>query len=80
MGTLNVEEVDLAAVTERIRRRTGGELLQPELAGRTTMRDMVADDLRCSLLEAETIVDTLVARGFVRSTHDSDGRALWRIG
>jgi hypothetical protein len=35
------------------------------LAGRTAFRDAVVEVLRCSELEAELIVDTLVARGFL---------------
>jgi hypothetical protein len=34
------------------------------LDGRTALRDAVVEELRCSELEAEEIVDTLVARGF----------------
>ncbi len=77
---LDVESVDLASVTESLRRRFGAELLQDELPGRTMIRDAVVEQLGCSMLEAESIVDTMVLRGFVRVAHGAEGLPLWKIG
>ena len=49
-----------------------------EIAGRSKMRDLVAAHLGCSLLEAEELVDTLIARGFARLERDPEGRVGWR--
>jgi hypothetical protein len=61
-----IEEVDLAELTSSLQQRFAGEALSGYLDGRTVLRDAVAAELECSELEAEEIVDTLVARGFVR--------------
>jgi hypothetical protein len=80
MGTLDLEAVDLASVTEVMRQRIGTHLAQAELPGRTILRDAVAEHLGCSMLEAEGVVDTLVARGFVRMDRDPSAPPCWRIG
>lgn len=49
------------------------------IVGRTQLRDEVARDLKCSLLEAEQIVDTMVARGFLSERRDPDGMVHWTI-
>ncbi len=84
MHSLNIEEVDLAELTESLRRRFAGAAPIGYLDGRTALRDAVAAELGCSELEAEDIVDTLVARGFVRYEGDpraalDEGRA-WSLG
>jgi hypothetical protein len=63
---LLIEEVDLAELTASLRSRLAGVAPVGYLDGRTALRDAVGDVLGCSALEAEEIVDTLVARGFVR--------------
>ena len=40
--------------------------MEGEVVGRTVLRDAVAHHLRCSQLRAEMVVDTLIARGFIR--------------
>jgi len=81
---LSLEEVDLAEVTAALRRRFSGAAPAGYLDGRTALRDAVVDELRCSELEAEELVDTLVARGFIRYEGDpsaplEDGRP-WSLG
>lgn len=71
MATLDVEAIDLSAVAGTLRMRLS-EAIPDALEGRTLMRDVVAEHLGASLLEAEEIVDTLVDRGFVRLA------ATWR--
>ncbi len=79
-STLDIEEVDLASLTEALRARLGPAVVAEELPGRTAVRDVVADRLGCSMLEAEHIVDTLVARAFVRFERGRYGRPSWHIG
>jgi hypothetical protein len=67
---LAVEEVDLAVLVEALSSRFGRTPPSGYLGGRTALRDAVADELGCSDLEAEELVDTLVARGFVRYEGD----------
>jgi hypothetical protein len=81
---LSIEDVDLAELTALIRARFAGAAPVGYLVGRTALRDAVAEQLECSTLEAEEIVDTLVARGFLRYEGDpsaalDDGRG-WSLG
>jgi hypothetical protein len=79
-----IEEVDLAELTSSLQQRFERAAPRGYLDGRTALRDAVADELECSELEAEDIVDTLVARGFVRYEGDPCAfmqEALpWRFG
>lgn len=78
MATLDIEQVDLAALVEAIRSRLAAPIAGAVI-GRTQMRDVVAEDLRCSLLEAEQLVDTLIAAGLARLERDCDGREVWHL-
>jgi hypothetical protein len=83
MGQLAVEDVDLATLTESLRERFTGARPLGYLEGRTALRDAAALELECSELEAEDIIETLVARGFIRYEGDpqaelDDGRA-WSL-
>jgi hypothetical protein len=83
VGRLAVEDIDLAQLTAALRTRFGGVGPVGYLDGRTALRDAVAEELVCSTLEAEEIVDTLVARGFARYEGDpsaalDDGRG-WSL-
>ena len=80
---LAVEDVDLAELTASLRSRFAGAAPTGYLDGRSALRDAVTEELTCSTLEAEEIVDTLVARGFVRYEGDptaalDDGRG-WSL-
>jgi hypothetical protein len=73
----------LAELTAALRARFGGAAPAGYLDGRTALRDAVAERLECSTLEAEEIVDTLVAQGFARYEGDpaaalDDGRS-WSL-
>jgi hypothetical protein len=74
---LDVEQVDLAELLAILRHREND--LEESLAGRSLMRDIVAAHLGCSMLEAENLVDTLIARGFAHLERDSEGRERWRL-
>jgi hypothetical protein len=81
---LSIEEIDLAELTASLRARFAGAAPVGYLDGRTALRDAVGDALGCSALEAEEIVDTLVARGFVRYQGDPaaavDNERGWSLG
>ena len=77
-----LEDLDLAQLSACLRERLAGASPAGYLDGRTALRDAVADELQCSQLEAEEIVDTLVARGFARYEGDpaaavDDERGWW---
>lgn len=79
---MDPKAVDLAALAERLRERVSTFPISGYLIGKTWLRDAVASDLDCSLLEAERMVDTLVARGFLEYTGDPSEAASagdWRI-
>jgi hypothetical protein len=61
-----LDDVDLLPLAKALQRLFGGALEAGYLDGRTRLRDAVAAELDCSDLEAEALVDTLEARGFVR--------------
>jgi hypothetical protein len=77
MAKLDVEQVDLAELASVLRPHEAE--LVGAITGRSQMRDIVASYLECSLLEAEELVDTLVARGFARMKRDREGREGWRL-
>lgn len=85
MTPTSLEEIDLIALTDRLREELGDTLGEGYLDGRTILRDAVARDLGCSDYEAEELVDTLEMGGYIRfpklrdETH-SDRSALWHIG
>lgn len=72
------EEIDLAAVARELR-ATLGAPIEGAIVGRTVVRDAVAQQLQCSLLEAEQLVDTMIGRGFLIPTETSGGLTVWRF-
>lgn len=73
MEHFDPESIDLAELTSQLRERCG-HCIEDVVVGRTLLRDEVVRSLDCSMLEAEQLVDTLIARGFVRQGALSDGR------
>jgi hypothetical protein len=63
---LEPETIDLADVVDGLLGIFENRLPSGYLLGRTVLRDAVTRLLGCSLLEAEDIVDTMVARGFLK--------------
>ncbi len=78
---MRLQEIDLASLAINIR----SALPFPAtgyLYGKTELRDATVKLLDCSLLEAEQLVDTMVARGFV--SYDAEGETaedpgVWRF-
>lgn len=77
------EEVDLEDLAEKLDQAFGSVPPIGYLPGRTVLRDAVVDQLCCSQLQAEEVVDTMVDRGFLRyqgPTADGvDDLEPWRI-
>lgn len=73
MEYFDPESVDLAELVSELR-ESCGHCIEDVVVGRTLLRDQVVRRLNCSMLEAEQLVDTLIARGFVRQGELSDGR------
>lgn len=72
------EDIDLAALTHTIRRAFDAPI-EGTVVGRTRLRDAVAGQLRCSQLQAEQLVDTLIGRGLLTLEKTRDGAAVWRF-
>jgi hypothetical protein len=84
---IDPEAVDLLDVTRRVAGAFGIRLRGGMLEGKTRLRDWVVRDLDCSESEAERIVDTLQARGFIRflvpaaSGNPTDSaEGIWQLG
>lgn len=73
MEYFDPESIDLAELVSELR-ESCGHCIEDVVVGRTLLRDQVVRRLNCSMLEAEQLVDTLIARGFVRQGELSDGR------
>ena len=78
MAKLDVESVDLAKLVDIVRECDPAALMGA-IAGRTTMRDAIAAELGCSLLEAEELVDTMVGRNFLRLERAEGGIDRWMV-
>lgn len=75
---IDPEGIDLAVLIG-VLRRICGESVAGAVIGRTRLRDEVARHLGCSLLMGERVVDTMIARGFIRQEVHSDGWVYWAI-
>jgi hypothetical protein len=65
--TLDPTSVDLLTLSKRLAQTLGtATITAGNLEGKTVLRDATMTLLSCSALEAEKLVDTLVARGFAR--------------
>jgi hypothetical protein len=76
---LNDEPTDLAELTEAIRSRVG-DSVDGAVLGRTRLRDAAQDELGCSAIEADRIVETMALRGLVRLARDPLGHSKWNLG
>ncbi|HEX4337264.1 MAG TPA: hypothetical protein VH062_15215 [Polyangiaceae bacterium] len=73
------ELVDLAQVTERLQTLCG-TVVEGAIVGRTRLRDAAVDELGCSELEGEALIDTMIARGFVVRRSDISGAVEGVLG
>ncbi len=82
---MRIEDVDLADLTERIRRHIPPtEPPVGYLRGRSYFRDVLVHELQISEFEAETLVDTLELNGYLRFEGDPSERSRaesrWHVG
>jgi len=77
------ETIDLADIAAELAAIFAGGPPLGYVPGRTVMRDAVVSKLDCSQLQAEEIVDTMIARGFLiyegSATDAVDLVLPWRI-
>ena len=77
------ETIDLACIAADLATTFAGKPPLGYLPGRTVMRDAVVSQLNCSQLQAEEIIDTMTARGFLvyegSATDAVDLVLPWRI-
>jgi hypothetical protein len=78
MRRFDVEDIDLELLAQQLR-DTFGPSVEGAVIGRTRLRDAVGYQLGCSLLEAEALVDTMVARRFVVARRDLAAGVEWWI-
>jgi hypothetical protein len=73
-----LEEIDLAQLARSLRARAGHPA-RGWLHGKTELRDGTVALLGCSQLEAEHIVDTMIARGILQyDAPPEDPEGTWR--
>lgn len=80
---MNLEDVDLSMVLDQLRPELGAGVVG-YLRGKARMRDLLVEQRGYSIVEAEQVIDTLEARGFLEFEGDPSSRsqaeALWRPG
>lgn len=69
MDRLDPESIDLLALTKHLARVFSGGA-QGYVVGRTRLRDAVVGRLRCSELQGEELVDTLIMRHLIEFSGD----------
>ena len=67
------EETDLAQLASDLRRIFADKPPIGYLPGKTALRDAVVSSLRCSQLDAELVVDTMISGGYLRYSGDPAG-------
>jgi len=71
----SIDEIDLAALAEELRRFFYSDPPVGYLRGKTAFRDALVQAHGCSSTQAEELVDTLEARGFLRFGGDPNRRS-----
>lgn len=75
--------IDLFDVVHRLYLRYGEGGPDDYLAGKTEMRDLVVQQLPCSSLEAEEVLDLLEVEGYLEFLPEpietEPGRGRWRV-
>jgi hypothetical protein len=66
---LDPESIDLLALARHLARMFSGGA-EGYIVGRTRLRDAVVERLRCSELQAEELVDTLILRHLIEFSGD----------
>lgn len=80
MRSLNPEEIDLLQLVRRLAADLDSEAVPGSyLEGKTAVRDRLLLYFGCSELEAEQVVDTMVARGFLRFFSAPESEGGWQL-
>ena len=78
-----LESIDLRTVSRSLAEAFRHHAPHGYLRGKTAMRDHLEEELGCSALEAEELVDTLESRGFLRFESSplarSEADSTWAI-
>jgi hypothetical protein len=74
-----IEDLDIDALLTHLAEVFRGAPIEGSIVGRTALRDAVTEHLGCSQLEAEELVDTLIAGGQLRLVSTPDRGDLWTI-
>jgi hypothetical protein len=72
------QAINLATLTSVLHQICGTSVADAVM-GRTRLRNEVSRRLGCSLLTSETLVDTMIARGFICQKVHSNGWVYWAI-
>jgi hypothetical protein len=84
MHSTTIDEIDLSEILERLRRLFHEQGPNGYLDGKTSLRNALEQELGCSELAAETLVDTLESRGVIHFLGDpADPAAIdapWHLG
>ncbi len=78
--SVDPESVDLAALAGKLEEAVPARLRAGYVVGKTALRDETVRALGCSQTKAENLVDTMVARGFLRFSGDpaaAGGAGTW---
>jgi hypothetical protein len=78
-ASVNVEELDLSELAGVLRQSLDAGVAIGLVMGLTLLRDLLADHLDCSLLQAERIVETMVDRGFIVLKDGAGRPAVWHM-
>lgn len=76
--SIRAGDVDLHDVAEKIR-ATCGSLVEGAVTGRQRLKDLVGEHLGCSALQAEALLDAMVAGKFIVARSDLSGHVEWSI-
>jgi hypothetical protein len=80
---MDPEEVDLEWLSEAVANRVPPHQMQEFIEGKTAIRDGVAEELDCSMMVAEQVVETMISRGMLRFMGDprkaADTHGTWRL-
>lgn len=78
---LDFESLDLLTVADILRANFVGSTPDGYLEGKTACRDVLVRALKCSELEAEQLVDTLLVRGYLtfRASELDAAHGTWAI-
>jgi hypothetical protein len=78
-ASVDAEDLDLSELAGVLRQSLDAGVAIGLVVGLTLLRDLLADHLGCSLLQAERIVETMVDHGFI-VLKESPGRpAVWHM-